>query len=103
MWIDTTVPSNSSVTALLPEKSVLLYTDAPSTISMRSNKIVTQFTEVNIGVLLEVNNSSVMPNVETGYFFETDVACGVDAAPLSRLALAKHLVQPQCMPTNKSI
>ena len=70
MWIDTTVPSNSSVTALIPEESVLLYTDAPSTISLRSNKIVTQFTEVNIGLrlLLEVNNSSVMPTVVPGYF-----------------------------------
>lgn len=96
MWIDTTVPSNSSVTALIPEESVILYTDAPSTISMRSNKIVAHFTEVNnTGLLLiEVNNSSVMLKVVQGYFFKTDVACGVGAPPLSRLALAQHLVQP---------
>ena len=76
MWIDTTVPSNSSVTALIPEESVLLYTDAPSIISSWSNKIVTQFTVINIGLrlLLEVNNSSVMPKVVPGIFFETDVA-----------------------------
>ena len=71
MWIDTTVPSNSSVTALIPEESVLLYTDAPSIISSWSNKIVTHFTEINIGLrlLLEVNNSSVMPKIVPGYFF----------------------------------
>ena len=76
MWIDTTVPSNSSVTALIPEESVLLYTDAPSIISSWSNKIVTHFTEINIGLrlLLEVNNNSVMPKVVPGMFFETDVA-----------------------------